>query len=760
VNVGPAEPRVLHVGADDVRRQPGGLGRYVEEIVSADPTATALVVGPRRPEGQVVGVSDTDDPLPVRVLAIAAAVRRSRAEVIDIHFALYGLLPALWARRRRLTLVAHHHGPWADENRASGADDRFGRMVRDRLGWMVRDRIEGAVLRRADTVVTLSEAFGRAVTERHGLFPARVRVIAPGVSCPDGPDRGAARREIGLSEADSLVVAVRRLVPRTGLDVLIRAWPAVFEGTGGRGRLVIVGDGPERARLGALASQVRGGDTIQLTGEVSDDRRDLLFAAADVAVVPSTSLEGFGLVVLEAGCHGTPSVVTDVGGLADAAAVIGDDLVVGPGDAGALATRINDGLSGARPFPPRPVVAERARRRSWAAVVDDHAEAWAGHHTPRVVVVMHTARPSGAELAVARLLEARPDFDAHVVSLEPGPVVDRLTAAGVTTSVVSMPPAVTNASRSELTTLSSLRLGTHGARGCGELVRVLRRLRPDAILATSLKSGLLCCALRPTLPGRLVWSLTDDLSGGDYPELAKTLARGATRLADATVSNSAFTRSSWQLPAERSNPVIHPGHSRSRPVVAEATGPFTVVMVGRIAPWKGQDLLLDAFAKAFGDDDGHARLRIAGDVMFGEHDYLSALRRRSAAPDLAGRIEFLGHVEDIDAVFDGAHVVVHASRTPEPFGQVIVEAMAAGRAVVATAAGGAPEIVSDGVDGLLVPTDDVNAMATALRRLGCDARLRGDLAAAGARRARDLSIDETARAMSALLAAVVRDSSR
>lgn len=752
MNVGPVEPRVLHVGADDVRRQPGGLGRYVEEIVRADPTAAALVVGPRPPGGQVVGVSDPNDRLATRVIAIAAAVRRSPAEVIDIHFALYGLIPALWARRRRLTLVAHHHGPWADENRASGADDR--------LGWIVRNHIEGAVLRRADTVVTLSEAFGRAVTERHGLFPARVKVIAPGVSCPAGPDRAAARREVGLSETDRLVVAVRRLVPRTGLDVLVRAWPAVLEGTGGRGRLVIVGDGPERSRLEALASRVGAGDTIELTGEVSDDRRDMLFAAADVAVVPSTSLEGFGLVVLEAGCHGTPSVVTDVGGLADAATVIGEGLVVAPGDADALATRINDGLSGARPFPARPLVAERARRRSWAAVVEDHAEVWAKHRTPRVVVVMHTARPSGAELAVARLLEARPDFDAHVISLEPGPIVDRLTAAGVTTSVVAMPAAVTNASRDELTTVSSLRLGLQGARGCASLLRALRRLRPDAILATSLKSGLLCCALRPVLPGKFVWSLTDDLAGGDYPALAKTLSRGAARMADATVSNSDFTRSSWHLPADRSNPVIHPGHGRRGPVVAEAAGTFTVAMVGRIAPWKGQDIVLDAFAEAFGGGDGPARLRIAGNVMFGEHDYLSALRRRSAAADLAGRVEFLGHVGDTDVVFDEAHVVVHASRTPEPFGQVIVEAMAAGRAVVATAAGGAREIVTDGVDGLLVSPDDVDAMAGALRRLRSDARLRRELATAGAERARSLSIDETARAMTTLLTALISDPSR
>jgi glycosyltransferase involved in cell wall biosynthesis len=82
---------------------------------------------------------------------------------------------------------------------------------------------------------------------------------------------------------------------------------------------------------------------------------------------------------------------------------------------------------------------------------------------------------------------------------------------------------------------------------------------------------------------------------------------------------------------------------------------------------------------------------------------------------------------------------VHASRIPEPFGQVVVEGMAAGAAVVATRGGGPSELVRDGVDGLLVASDDVASMAAALRRLAGDAAERQRLGEAARARVTELT---------------------
>jgi glycosyltransferase involved in cell wall biosynthesis len=107
------------------------------------------------------------------------------------------------------------------------------------------------------------------------------------------------------------------------------------------------------------------------------------------------------------------------------------------------------------------------------------------------------------------------------------------------------------------------------------------------------------------------------------------------------------------------------------------------------------------------------------------------LRHLLAENGLADRVGITGFVDQPADAMRALDVVVHASTRPEPFGLVIAEAMACGRAVVATAAGGAAEIVSDGVDALAVPPGDAGALAAAIRRLVESPELRARLGAAG-----------------------------
>jgi glycosyltransferase involved in cell wall biosynthesis len=172
-------------------------------------------------------------------------------------------------------------------------------------------------------------------------------------------------------------------------------------------------------------------------------------------------------------------------------------------------------------------------------------------------------------------------------------------------------------------------------------------------------------------------------------------------------------------------------------------GDLEVVMVGRVARWKGQDVFLRAFAAAF--PDGGARATLVGAALFGGDDERFAEELDALVEELAlgDRLRRLGARDDVERWLDEAHVVVHASRSPEPFGQVIVEGMAAGAAVVATAGGGPSELVRDGVDGLLVPADDVDALARALQQLASDPDLRRRLGESGRRRAAELTDPDT-----------------
>ena len=126
-------------------------------------------------------------------------------------------------------------------------------------------------------------------------------------------------------------------------------------------------------------------------------------------------------------------------------------------------------------------------------------------------------------------------------------------------------------------------------------------------------------------------------------------------------------------------------------------------MVGRVAPWKGQHVFLPAFARAFAG--GSERAVIVGAAMFGatEADYGAGLQETASVLGIADRVDFRGFREDVWSELHQMDILVHASVTPEPFGQVIVEAMLAGVPVIASAAGGPGEIVTDNVDGRPLP---------------------------------------------------------
>jgi glycosyltransferase involved in cell wall biosynthesis len=129
----------------------------------------------------------------------------------------------------------------------------------------------------------------------------------------------------------------------------------------------------------------------------------------------------------------------------------------------------------------------------------------------------------------------------------------------------------------------------------------------------------------------------------------------------------------------------------------------------RLAPWKGQHVLLQALAKL--PDVGCI---IVGDALFGEQDYATQLRAMVAELGLGDRVRFLGHRSDVPRLMQAVDVMVHPSIDPEPFGRTLVEAMLVGVPVVATDAGAAPDILERGRAGSLVPSGDAPALARAI----------------------------------------------
>jgi glycosyltransferase involved in cell wall biosynthesis len=194
---------------------------------------------------------------------------------------------------------------------------------------------------------------------------------------------------------------------------------------------------------------------------------------------------------------------------------------------------------------------------------------------------------------------------------------------------------------------------------------------------------------------------------------------------------------------------FRPGRDRSEMRTALGLAPenLAVGMAVNVQPWKGQDVTLKAVA-ALAPEFPALRCVLAGGIVRGAEWFHERIQEYVAAERLGDRVRFLGSRSDVPDVLNALDVVIHASVTPEPFGRILIEAMALGKPLVASAAGGVLEIVEDGRSGVLVPPGDAVALAAALRRLLADSALRDALGAAGRRRAYDhFSVEHFANAM-------------
>lgn len=158
--------------------------------------------------------------------------------------------------------------------------------------------------------------------------------------------------------------------------------------------------------------------------------------------------------------------------------------------------------------------------------------------------------------------------------------------------------------------------------------------------------------------------------------------------------------------------------------------PFHVLSVGRIAPYKGQDVLIRALGSLL-DRGFDVRLTLVGDVYGERVSYRESLESIAVELEIDEYVEFAGFSENIEPFFANADVFVLSSTRPEGLGLVVLEAMAAGTPVVASNNGALKEIIDDNKNGLLVEPGDHQAIADAIEEIIRDPELRRRLAEAG-----------------------------
>lgn len=161
------------------------------------------------------------------------------------------------------------------------------------------------------------------------------------------------------------------------------------------------------------------------------------------------------------------------------------------------------------------------------------------------------------------------------------------------------------------------------------------------------------------------------------------------------------------------NGTILPDLTKAERPTKESPVPKTICAVGRLVPWKGFDLLFESFQMIAGEFP-ETKLRIFGEVLYWNSAYKEHLENLIQKLGLAERTRLEGYREDLSEAFGESRFLVLPSRD-EPFGRVLIEAMAHGRPVIAFRTGGVPEIVTHKKEGLLVEERSAAALASAMQ---------------------------------------------
>jgi glycosyltransferase involved in cell wall biosynthesis len=352
--------------------------------------------------------------------------------------------------------------------------------------------------------------------------------------------------------------------------------------------------------------------------------------------------------------------------------------------------------------------------------------------TLRVVYLGHVARRSGGEIALVRLLnQLGPQVEPIVVLAEDGPIADDLRAIGVQVRVLPLAPAVRDARRNSVLRAASLTTAFALARYVLRLRREIRALAPAVVHTNTLKAGVYGSLAARLARVPVVWHVRDRIADDYLSRPVVRFVRPLIRLLpNAVLVNSQTTLRT--LPTMPRKPVLVLRDTFERPTAPPIPEPhpgqLLIGMAGRLAPWKGQELFLDAFAQVYRGTS--ARARIIGAALFGEDEHARHLHELAEQLGIAAQVEFRGFCEDMTTEYAALDIVVHYSTVAEPYGQVVAEAMAAGRCVLAADEGGPTELITDGVDGVLVAPRDVVALSDALRTWGADEQGRARLARA------------------------------
>jgi glycosyltransferase involved in cell wall biosynthesis len=356
----------LEIGLSWSGKAAGGADRVFADLAASLPEQgvrfVGVVAGPAdlktRTYGLIHSFAPEDSSTTTRLrgarVRITELLGSEKPDLLASHFALY-TAPVL-DKLSSQPFVMHFHGPWALESMEEGASSS---------SIFAKCKLERSIYRRADRIITLSSAFAKLLGKEYGIDEDKIRIV-PGAVDLDrfqpACSRPHAREILGWPLQRPIVLSVRRLVNRMGLGHLIegvaqmrKRVPEVL--------LCLGGNGPMRPILEQRVNELGVGDNVWFLGFISDENLPIAYRAADISVIPTSALEGFGLVAAESLAAGTAAMVTPVGGLPEVVEGLSTDLIFRSGRSEDLAEGLTAALRGEIHLPTPTECREYAERR-------------------------------------------------------------------------------------------------------------------------------------------------------------------------------------------------------------------------------------------------------------------------------------------------------------------------------------------------------------------------------------------------------------
>lgn len=363
---------ILCIGKEWFPNTPGGLDRYVYELVHqlAIEGDRVELCGVDLPASYadsslvLTNLTSTQRSLPQRLWTSRSQFQHrhlSIPDAINLHFALYSF-PLLNSLPKHVPVTFTFHGPWAGESKQEGQNQ-----------WETAFKywMEQQVYQRCDRFIVLSKAFGTILHETYAIPWDKIHIIPGGVNTTQfqpNLSRQLAREKLGWHHDRPILFTPRRLVQRMGIDKLLTAMVAVKQQVP-EVWLAIAGKGRLRETLEQQAHSLGLQDSVQFLGYLPDEQLPIAYQAADLVVVPSQSLEGFGLILVESLASGTPALCTPVGGMPEVVSALSPDLVTADASAEAIAQQLIALLTGKVPMPSRSACREYACDRfDWSTI--------------------------------------------------------------------------------------------------------------------------------------------------------------------------------------------------------------------------------------------------------------------------------------------------------------------------------------------------------------------------------------------------------